>query len=967
LFRPLWLITAICLYVTALFAIALWVERGSARARRWARSPYTYSLAMAVYCTSWTFYGSVGSASTEGYYFLAIYLGPTLAAVLWSVLLRKLVRLKNAYRITSIADLISARYGKSQSLAALATTVAVVGTMPYIALQLRAVNSSFQVIAGVTAQGSWLADHVGTIVVVLMIVFTIVFGARRLDPTERHEGLLLALAAECLVKLIAFVSVGIFVTYFLFDGPGALFDRLATSPFHSFLQPRNPGISSALTFFSFLILAMSAIQFLPRQFHVAVVENGDERHVSTAAWLLPLYLLLINIFVIPLASAALLGGVPSSQIDTSVLQLPLREGQRWLSLLVFLGGFSAATGMIIVEGLAVSTMVTNHLLLPIIESSRRLRPWRRSLLRVRWAAITAVLLAGYLFERAVGQSYSLASIGIISFAAVVQFAPAILGGLFWRRGGGLGALLGMGVGSLIWSYTLLLPTLVRSNRLPMTLLSEGPFGIALLKPEALFGLEGLHPIAHGVAWSLLVNVSLYILGSLLWQQSQSEQRLAESFVGILVANPLPLLWEEDEASVILAEKRPMIEALLCRYFPKSEAEEIRRHCENNLSLTPEAHLSVAGLAALYGEIERVLAGSIGAAAASHAVHQGLVYTPDEAAKLPRVYARILANLKVSPADLKRRINYVQERSAFLEAQAALLEARVEERTAALIESNRQLQAEVVERQRAQQDLSRSNAELEQFAYVASHDLQEPLRTVASYLQLIERRYKDQLDSDANDFIAYGIDGAKRMQSLINDLLLFARIGTRGKAFVPTDCGKLVQTVLQDLRLAIADTGAKITASALPTVMGDDVQLQQLFLNLIGNAIKFHRADVPTVHVQATRVGQAAPTAQTDAHASGGTTPADATPAPAEGQTAPLAEWKFSVTDNGIGIEDRHIGQIFRLFHRLHTRSAYPGNGIGLALCKKIVERHQGRIWVESTAGQGTTFFFTLPGYNHDGG
>ena len=967
MFRPLALIVAIVLYVCTLFAIALWVERGSIRARRLARSPYTYSLALAVYCTSWTYYGSVGSAGTDGYFFLTIYLGPTLAMVLWSVLLRKMVRLKNAYRLTSIADLISARYGKSQSLAALATTVAVVGTMPYIALQLRAVTSSFQVIAGAaSAHGSWLARHVGIIVVLLMIVFTIVFGARRLDPTERHEGLLLALATECLVKLLAFLSVGVFVTFFLFDGPGQLFEQLASSRFHDFLQPRNPGLSAAFTFFSFLVLAMSAIQFLPRQFHVAVVENGDETHVATAAWVLPLYLLLINVFVIPLAGAALLGGVPSSQIDTSVLQLPLRNGQRWLGLLVFLGGFSAATGMIIVEGLAVSTMVTNHLLLPIIESMRRLGPWRRSLLRVRWAAIAAVLLAGYLFERAVGQSYSLASIGIISFAAVVQFAPSILGGLFWRRGGGAGALMGMAAGSIIWFYTLLLPTLVHSNRLPLSLLNEGPFGITWLKPEALFGMSGLHPIAHGTLWSLLCNVSLYILGSLSWRQSQSEQRLAESFVGILVANPLPPLWEEDQASVSLADKHPMIEALLCRYFSRSEAVEIRLRCEKNLSLSPEARVSVAGLAALYGEIERILAGSIGAAAASHAVRQALVYSPEEAAKLPRVYTRILANLKVSPADLKRRINYAQEHAAFLEAQAALLEARVEERTAALIESNRQLQAEVQERQRAQQDLSRSNAELEQFAYVASHDLQEPLRTVASYLQLIERRYKDQLDSDANDFIGFAVDGAKRMQSLINDLLLFARIGTRGKAFVPTPCGRLVQTVLKDLQLAIADTGAKITVGVLPAIVGDDVQLQQLFQNLIGNAIKFHGSGVPTVDIQATRVGELPEPAQTDAH--GGP------PGPAPATEPSAGTWQFSVADNGIGIEERHIGQIFRLFHRLHTRAAYPGNGIGLALCKKIVERHQGRIWVQSSPGQGSTFFFTLPalpaslsGNTHDGG
>ncbi len=928
-FQPITLLLAICAYVSALFAVALWVERGSARARRWARSPYTYALALGVYCTSWTFYGSVGSAATEGSAFLTIYLGPTLAVILWGAFLRKMVRIKNVFRITSIADLISARYGKSQRLAALATVVAVVGTTPYIALQLRSVTSTFRVMAsGIAAESSWLAPRVGGVVVGLMILFTILFGARRLDPTERHEGLMLALAAECLVKLFAFLAVGIFVTFVMHDGPGAIFSRLAEGAGRDFLQPRTPELAGAIGFCSLLLLSMSAIQFLPRQFHIAVVENSDERHVHTAAWLLPLYLFLSSLFVIPMGAAAVLAGVTGSQLDTVVLHFPLAAGVPWLSLLVFIGGFSAATGMIIVEALAVSTMITNHLLLPIFEATRRLNFLRRSLLRVRWAAIGLVLCAGYLFDLALGHAHSLASMGLISFAAVAQFAPAIVGGLYWRRGSGTGAAAGLAVGGAIWLYTLLLPALLGSLPTPPAFLREGLFGLASLRPWALFGLDGLHPVSHAVIWSLLFNGIAYVLGSLLSTPSEAEERIATGFVDILKISPARRpVWVEDEASVSLATKSTMIDGLLRRYFDSEHAAEIRLRCEATLALGREDKISVGALAALYGEIERVLAGSIGAAAAHQAVRQQLVYTPEEASELPRVYGRILANLKVSPGDLKRRVDYYQERAAFLEAQAAQLEASVEARTAELKESNAKLQGEVHERQRAQQELSRSNAELEQFAYVASHDLQEPLRMVASYLQLIERRYKDKLDSDGNDFIGFAVDGAKRMQSLISDLLLFARIGTRGKAFVNTDCAKLLETIQLDLRIAIADSGARLTIGPLPTVLGDDLQLRQLFANLVGNALKFRGASPPDVRINAERQD---------------------------------GEWRFSVTDNGIGIERRYFEQIFRLFHRLHTRAAYPGNGIGLSLCKKIVERHGGRIWVESQTGHGTTFTFTIP-------
>jgi Na+/proline symporter/signal transduction histidine kinase len=948
-FRPASLLLITTLYVGVLVGIAVWVEHGSGKGRRLAQTPVAYSLALAVYCTSWTFYGSVGNAATYGVRFLTIYLGPTLAMGLWWFVLRRLVRIKNSHHITSIADLISARYDKSPALAALATLLALVGTMPYLALQLKAVVTTFTALtAGSPGGSSWLVDNVGMIVVAMMIGFTILFGARRLDATERHEGLLLALAVECLVKLAAFLAVGIFVTFFLFDGWDDLFDRLAQSPFSDLFAGRNDA-PTVYVFMTYLVLAMSAIQFLPRQFHMAVVENSHERQIRTAVWLLPLYMLLINVFVIPIAAGGLLQGLSLKEPDSFVLGLPMQAGRPWLSLIVFIGGFSAATGMIIVEAMAVATMVSNHLLMPIIENVRRLNFLRRSLLKVRWVTIAGVLITGYAFERAIGGSFTLVNMGIISFVAVFQFAPPILGGLFWRRANKVGALLGLSAGSLVWFYTLLLPSFVRSGWTSADLLERGPWGIALLRPEQLFGLSGLYdPVVHATFWSFTLNVGLYVLGSLLFQPSQSERRIATTFVGRSVPPSVASLAVSSDSLIALEDKRPAIHNLLSRYFPSQQAVHIMEQCEQAVHITDTPHVSVAKLAELYGELERLLAGFIGAASAHRASRTGLPYTAEEWRALSAIYGKILVDLKVSPEELRQRVNYYQERAALISAHAEELqnsvdelqrvqselrlardelENRVQERTQELNQSNQKLREEVAERRRAEEALALSNAELKQFAYIASHDLQEPLRTVASCVQVIESQYKGKLGPEADQVLGFAVDAAKRMRHLINDLLAFAHVGGRDPTLERIDTRQVVAMATENLHQAVEESHAHIICGPLPTVMGHSTQLTQLFQNLIDNAIKFRAERTPEVRI---------------------------------GAELTEGEWLFWVADNGIGIDPKYQDRIFRVFQRLNARGSYPGTGIGLALCKKVVEWHGGRIWVESRLGEGSTFRFTIP-------
>jgi len=521
-----------------LLLVAQWAERRLERGKSLVNNSVVYSFALAVYCTTWTYYGSVGSAASSGFLFLAVYLGPTLAIALWWTVLRKLVRIKTAHRITSIADLISARYNRSQALAALVTLIAVVGIAPYVALQFKAIDSTFAMIIGPVAEtGSGIGRLGVPVMAGVLVLFTIALGIRRLDPTERHPGMMFVLAVESFIKLFAFLAAGIFVTYFMYDGLGDIFQRLSGNLAHSVPKQGLAETVSPVKWTAYLFLAMSAIMFLPRQFHVAVVENQDENHIKTAMWLFPLYMLLINIFTFPLAMGGLLQGFSVGDADTFVLGLPIHSGRKWLSLLVFIGGFSAATAMIMVSSITMATMITNHLLLPVVGWVKWLGGLRRHLLVCRWVAAAGFIMIGYWSEQYVAAPYMLVNIGIISFVAAFQFAPPILGGIFWRRGNEAGALLGLITGFAAWAYTLLLPTLIRGGWISTSLLVVGPWGIAWFNPERLFGVLNLDPVTHAVFWSMLLNIVLYVGGSLYFDQSEEERSRAEEFVGILEEAP----------------------------------------------------------------------------------------------------------------------------------------------------------------------------------------------------------------------------------------------------------------------------------------------------------------------------------------------------------------------------------------------------------------------------------------------
>jgi len=524
-----WFVSVVALgYVGLLFAIAFYGDRRAEQGRGGARESVIYALSLAIYCTSWTFYGSVGRAASHGIDFILIYVGPILLILPGYPIMRKILRIARAHNVTSIADFIGARYGKSRPVAALATVIAVVGVLPYLALQLQAVSLSFNALVSASLDTLRLDPALpiwrdtALYVALMMAVFSILFGVRHVHASERHHGLILAIAFESLVKLGAFLAVGLFVVFGLFDGPMQLLSRALANPE---VAARLEAVAFQPAWISITLLAAFAFICLPRQFHVAVVESGRPASLRMAAWLFPSYLVAINLFVPAIALVGLLRFADGTPPDLFVLMLPIAGQQSWLSLAVFIGGLSASTSMVIVEGVALSTMICNELVMPLLLRQSSLRTSAGGamgglLLTIRRSAIFVVLLAAYGYHAVIGDRYPLASIGLISFCAVAQFGPALLLGLYWRGAHRWGALAGMAGGALVWVYGLLLPSLSEAGWLPAAL-----GGGAL--PRVLAGFDSL---TNGAIWSLLVNVLLFVGVSLLAQQRERDRQQAQAFV-----------------------------------------------------------------------------------------------------------------------------------------------------------------------------------------------------------------------------------------------------------------------------------------------------------------------------------------------------------------------------------------------------------------------------------------------------
>ncbi|MBI5120293.1 MAG: histidine kinase [Rhodospirillales bacterium] len=799
-----WLVIPVALaYLFLLFALAWWGDRRADQGKSLISWPGIYALSIAVYCTSWTFYGSVGRAASSGVGFLPIYLGPTLMASLWWILLRKMARVSKAQRVTSIADFLSARYGKSTLLGGLVTVIAVIGIMPYISLQLKAVSASFQALVLAVPEHKAVPpvfEDTAFYVALLLAAFAILFGTRHIDASERHEGMVAAIAFESLIKLVAFMAVGLFVCFGFFQSPAQLFEVAAADPqlLRLFTIPdaKAMGDFVALTLLSGLVIIT-----LPRQFQVAVVENVSEDHIRHAAWMFPLYLLLINIFVLPIALAGRLAFGPDANPDLFVLDLPLGAGQSALALFAFLGGLSAATGMIIVETVALATMVCNDLVMPAL---LRLAPSHLKdradlsglLLSIRRWAIVGVVGLGYLYAHFIGQSYALVSIGLVSFAAAAQFAPALLGGIFWKGGTRAGALCGLSAGALIWFYTLLLPSFARSGWISGAFIETGPFGLELLKPYALFGLSGFDSITHALIWSMLANLGLYVAVSLVSSQGTLERIQATMFVDALKPAGESSGGRFWRGTAQMAD----LLALTARFIGTENAERAfaAHAAERGFELSAMDVVDADFVAFA----ERLLAGAIGAASA-------------------RVMVASVAKGEVM---------------GLTEVMEILDEA------SQVIAYSQKLEAASAELKAANERLTELDRLKDDFVSTVTHELRTPLTSIRSFSEIL--RDNPDLDlTQRQEFLRIVVEESERLTRLINQVLDLAKVeaGSLGWDIRPMDAVEVMEAALAATRRLAQDKGIvieELLPKAPLQVLADRDRLIQVLINLLSNAVKF---------------------------------------------------------------------------------------------------------------------------------
>lgn len=896
-----WLVILCALiYLCLLFGIAYYAEHRQRRNRSLINNPYVYALSLAVYCTAWTFYGSVGQASVKGIEFLAVYIGPTIMAALFWPVLRKIIRISKTQRINSLADFISTRYGKNFTLAVVVTVLCMIGIIPYIALQLKAISSSMNILSGTgetTGLTGILSDNTFYIALILT-AFIILFGTRSIDASEKHEGLVAAVAFESIIKLVAFLAAGIFITYGLFNGFTDIFSKVSDHPEMRHLFSFS-GSGSYTTWTGLVILSMLAVVFLPRQFQLAVVENVQEQHLKKAIWLFPLYMLLITLFVLPVAFGGnLLTGGQGVNADTYVLALPLHHGAKALSLFIFIGGFSAATSMIIVETIAISTMMSNNIATPLLLSLRQFRTGGDGqltgpILNIRRVSILIIITLAFLYDKLVAQHFTLVSIGMVSFAAVSQLAPAMLGGIYWKHASRQGAIASIITGFVIWFYTAVVPSMANAGVIDLSVVEQGPFGLSWLRPLSLFGMEGMDSVTHCLFWSLFFNILVFVSVSLNSRKSAREIYQAEIFVDIFrhsAPGDNNVVWK---GTAYL----PDLTSLLGNFLGHERAEKIMTGYANRHDIPLDGKKADPRLVTF---AEKVLSGVIGSAS-----------------------ARIMVSSVTKEEELK--INEV---------------IHILRESQQIIELNKELRRKSGELQKASEQLSAVNAQLkdmdvvkDEFLYTVTHELRTPLTSIRALAEIVHDN-PDMEDAQRDQFLSGIIKETERLSHLITQVLNLEKYesGRQKLDLQPVLMNQLIQDSIDSVSPLALEKNARIfkhIPDSMFLLRCDPVLLQQVMNNLLSNAIKFVESDTGEIHV---------------------------TIRPGE------SELQIVVADNGRGIAAELHELIFDKFFqaRNQTLQKPTGSGLGLAICKKIVEMHQGKIWVESEEGKGTRFIFTLP-------
>lgn len=884
-------------YLALLFALAWFSEKSAEKGRSLASNPYVYSLSLAVYCTAWTYYGSVGRAATNGLEFLTIYIGPSLIAPLWWIVMRKIIRISKVQRISSIADFISSRYGKNITLGGVVTVFCLLGILPYTSIQIKAIANSFATLQNSGATESALSNPIymdtAFYLSLGMALFTVLFGTRKVEATAQHEGMVMAVAFDSLVKLFAFLVLGVFVTYFVYDGFKDVFLQAELKDLgHLFVMSEE---NSGAEWFWLSMLSMMAILFLPRQFQMGVIENTNEKHLDKAMWLFPLYLLLFNVFVIPIALGGLVHFEASSiDADTFVLAFPIAYNQGWLALLVYLGGFSAASSMIIVSTIALSNMVSNNLVMPIILSNDKLRiKYQHQLgnlvVWIRRISIFSIILAAYFYYREVSGFFSLVSIGLISFVAIAQFTPAIIGGIYWKKGSRHGALSGIIAGFAIWFFTLVVPTIVTAGFLPQSLMDDGLFGWSILRPYQLFGMQEMGYVSHSLFFSLSTNVIVYVFLSLYTTQTSKEHNQAVVFVDIFKYSTImdsSIIWK---GQAYLPDLKSLLDNFLGVEKAELALQEFTQGTGRELGVKNYADPELVNYS------ERLLSGIIGSAS-----------------------ARILVGsvVKEEEISMEEVLNILRETQ-----ELKSLNLELKKKSKALKKATQEL--------RNMNETLRLNDMLkDEFISTVTHEMKTPITSIRAFSEILMD--EDLPDKDRQRFLDIIIQETERMTRLIDQVLDLERFdsGRQKLNLEKSDTKILVlqatESMLQVFKEKSIQFELNLQFEELYMHVDED-RIKQVILNLLSNASKFAKSKVMLKSF------------------------------------IDESKWKLQVWDDGKGVPEEEIAYIFdKFFQAKNQTSKKPvGSGLGLAISKKIIEYHDGEIGV-SKQGDLTCFEFSIP-------
>lgn len=894
---PLFIIICSIAYLMLLFGIAYIVEQKRKSKSGFLNKSWVYALSLAVYCTAWTYYGSVGRAVTNGPEFLTIYLGPSIMCALFVPVLRKLITICKTQRITTIADLISNRYGKNYTLGIIVTLFCIIGVLPYIAIQLKAISTSLHIITAdpkAANSAGWSNDTF--IVAAILSVFIIIFGTRSADASERHEGLVATIAFESIVKLLAFLILGLSTCYFLFDGFGSICKQAELKGLTRFFTLRD-GLSNN-DWLAMIIVSGLAMLFLPRQFQVAVVENTDVRHLNKASWLFPLYLLLINLFVLPLAMGGHLLMGDSVSADSYVLALPLKNGHPLLGLLVYIGGFSAASGMIIVETIALSTMVSNNLILPlgIVKSLAASGDEKSTISRIifsRRAGIIVILLLACFYDKWIAASSSLVSIGLISMAAVSQFAPAAIGGMYLKWLTRKAAIIAICAGFFVWFLTIVVPSIVNAGFLDKTIVEKGYFGITALKPTSLFGISHLGILAHGLFWSMFVNIGCLLGASMLTYQTRQEEYQSELFVHIdryVGVTGGPGMWK-------LSAKMESVTGLLSNFLGRERTQNLLNNYAQRHRISLEVNEADPRIIDFS---EKILTGVIGSAS---------------------------ARLLISNIAQEEEISIDEVMNIVRESQQVL-------------ELNKELKKKSLELSKAKLQLTEVNEQLmksdvlkDEFLYTVTHELRTPLTSIRALSEIIYDN-PDMEEEQRQFYLESIVKEIERLTHLITQVLNLERYesGRQKLNFSAVDLGELIGEVIRSLQPLAMEKSISLhydSPNFMTLLHCDRDLIRQVIYNLISNAIKFVPEQSGLVKVSCRVIEQ---------------------------------EIQVWVEDNGKGIPAELRELIFDKFFQAKNQTIQKpvGSGLGLAICKRIVEMHDGRIFVDGLSPQGAKFVFSLP-------